>query len=127
MTLAFEWCEIMLCETETADRLKETQFHSLTDGGAYGKVIQHFLGCHCRHSSAEQVSTHLNALEREDKKKTPCKLSENNQFPSEIHSYQIQYLGFLYFTHHESCSACYGVLSSLHPSSASLDSVNGRL
>ncbi len=118
----------MLCETETADGLNETQFHSLTAGGAYGTVIQHFLGYHCKLSSAACVNTHLNALYRgKMKRKRHVNLSENNQFPSETHSYKIQYLGFLYFTHHESCSACYGIFSSLRPSSASLASVNGLL
>ncbi len=96
-----EWCDfsfVKLCYVKETAGLNETQFHSLTAGGAYRTVIQQFLGCHCKHSSVARINTHLNALYR-GKMKIKCHVnfSENSQFPSETHSYKIQYLGFLYF------------------------------
>ncbi len=87
-------------ETETADGLNEKQFHSLTAGGAYGTVIRY--GYHCKHSHTAHINTPLNALYGgKMKRKRHANFSENHQFPSESHSYKIQYLGFLYFAHRE--------------------------
>ncbi len=85
----------MVCESETADGLNEMQFLSLTAGGAYGTVIQRFLGYRSKHSSAARISTHLNVLYGgKMKKKTACNF---------------------FWNHHESCSTCYGIFSSLRP------------
>ncbi len=78
-------------------------------------------------SSAALINTHLNASYRgKMKRKRHVNFSENSQFPSETHSYKMQW--FLCFAHRElwSCSAC-GIFSSLLLSSASLASVNGCL
>ncbi len=109
----------MLCETEAADRLNEKHFHPPTAGGAYGTVIQLFLGYHCKHSSTACVNAHLNALYRGKMKRTTSKLFWKQPVPfrNTIRRIRIKF----------NISACYDIFSSLRPSSASLDSVNGRL
>ncbi len=101
-----EWCDfsfVKLCYinrsgNRNSRQLNEMQFHSLTAGGAYETVMQHFLGYHCKHSSSARININLNALYGgKMKRKRHVNFSENSQFPSETHSYKIQYLGFAIF------------------------------
>ncbi len=46
---------------QTADGLNETQFHSLTAGGAYRTVIKHFLGYHCKPAALRVLTRGANS------------------------------------------------------------------